>query len=466
MMKCLQLGEGRLHPINHSWIILLAKKVGAQAINDYRPISLANCSYKLFSKLLANRLSGKLDELVNKSQSAFIEGRHIQSSVAIASEVLFHLKENNQEGVMFKLDFEKAFDNLDWDFLLDTLNAKNFSNNWIRWVKMCLESSYASCLINGKEGNSFKVRRGLKQGCPLSPMLFILAVDALDAIIRRASEIGLLLGTGPEGIWQVINLYFADDTLFFCQVKPDQILVLKTILLCFEAASGLKINLQKSSMYYLGDNLQKGEELAKLMQCTNSELPFSYLGLPVMNKKLPKEIWRSVIEKVKKRLLSWKSNFLSQAGRLVLVNSVLSSIPSYIMSFYLLPKWVLKEIEKIRRNFFWKGKSEEKKMMNVSWSIICKPKSAGGLGVLDLSVFNKALLGKWLWSLLSEDQPLWGQVVMYRYFRRKRVFNLKGKKGGKVSNQWKGIQKISEAFRAGIHFEAGAGTQISFWKDL
>jgi len=185
-----------------------------------------------------------------------------------------------------------------------------------------------------------------------------------------------------------------------------------------------------------------------------------------MNKKLPKEIWRSVIEKVKKRLLSWKSNFLSQAGRLVLVNSVLSSIPSYIMSFYLLPKWVLKEIEKIRRNFFWKGKSEEKKMMNVSWSIICKPKSAGGLGVLDLSVFNKALLGKWLWSLLSEDQPLWGQVVKYRYFRRKRVFNLKGKKGGKVSNQWKGIQKISEAFRAGIHFEAGAGTQISFWKDL
>lgn len=169
MLNSLHNEESQLHSINHSWIILLAKKMGANDISDFRPISLANCSYKFFSKNLANRLSGKLDEMVSKSQSTFVEGRHIQSSVAIASEVLFHLNENNMDGVMFKLDYEKAFDNLDWEFLLNTLSAKGFSRKWVHWIEMCLISSSASCLINGQQGNSFKIKRGLKQGCPHPP---------------------------------------------------------------------------------------------------------------------------------------------------------------------------------------------------------------------------------------------------------------------------------------------------------
>lgn len=263
--------------------------------------------------------------------------------MAIASEVLFYPRESTLEVAMLKLDFEKAFDNLDWDFLLKTLEAKFSNGKWITWINVWLESSYASCLINGHLSNSFKICRDLYQGYSLSPMLFILAVDVLDALIRRFSIIGLLEGTCPKNSWQVINRHFVDDSLFLFQAKVVQIFILRTILLCFEDAAGLKIDLQKSSMYYLGQEADLDSRLAKLMQCTSTELPFTYFSVPVMNKHLPKEVWQSLIE-IRMRLFSLE-DFLSQVGSMVLVNSILSMIPLYLMSLYLLPKWVIKDIE-------------------------------------------------------------------------------------------------------------------------
>lgn len=203
----------------------------------------------------------QLDFMLSSTQSVFISDRHIQESIATASEVLYHLKES-QEGVMIKLDFEKAFNNLDWNFLLKTFEHKKFSKKWINWIKVCLDPAYASILINNTHGNQFKVKQGLKQGRPLSLMLFILVVDVLDSIINRASTHGLLKGIGPKHDWQVINLYFANDTHLFCKTRSDQIIVLKTILLCFEAAFGLKINLQKSALYYIGQDPSLGSTLA------------------------------------------------------------------------------------------------------------------------------------------------------------------------------------------------------------
>lgn len=154
-------------------------------------------------------------------------------------------------------------------------------------------------------------------------LLFILAVDVLDAIIRKSTEAGLSNGTRPEGEWQVVKLHFA-DTLFFCKANEAQIVFLKTILLCFEEVFGLKINLSKSSSYYIGSEAGKGQSLANLLQCNEGTLPFTYLGLPIHSKKLSKS-WEELISKISRRLSTWKCKFLSLAGRAILLNIVLTA---------------------------------------------------------------------------------------------------------------------------------------------
>jgi hypothetical protein len=209
-------------------------------------------------------------------------------------------------------------------------------------------------------------------------------------------------------------LNYSDDTLIFCDADPSQLLFLRLVLTWFEAVFGSRINLGKSELVPVGA-VADIEELAGLLGCKTSALPMKYLGLLLGAQFKSKGIWDPIVEKMERRLAGWKRMYLSKGGRLTLIKSTLSNLPTYFLSLFPIPASVAKLIEKIQRDFLWKGLGEEFKFHLVKWDTICSPISNGGLAVRNLKLFNAALLGKWLWRYGLDREALWRRVVDGKY---------------------------------------------------
>jgi hypothetical protein len=186
--------EGSLcmHSINGSYVTLIPKNSSPDSVGDYRPISLLNTSVKVLTKILANRLQQVITKLVHQNQYGFIKDRSIQDCLAWAFECISLCHKSGKEMVILKLDFEKAFDKLEHAALIEILRHKGFGDKWIHWVSMILGSGSSEVLLNGVPGKRFHCRRGVRQGDPLSPLLFVLAADLLQSIVNKASECGIL----------------------------------------------------------------------------------------------------------------------------------------------------------------------------------------------------------------------------------------------------------------------------------
>ncbi len=237
----------------------------------------------------------------------------------------------------------------------------------------------------------------------------------------KAVRNGLLKGVGPTKESKVAIIQYADDTIFFCEVKSRQIKNLLFIWQIFEWASGLKINSSKTELFYLGGHDTRGERLAAILGCRLGALPIRYLGLPLTNRQLRKEDWWFIIGRIEKMIGGWQAKLLSQGGRLVLVNSVLSNLPLYYLSMFLAPKRVIRRCEALRRAFFWKGGTTVSGgHCLVRWKTICRSKKKGGLGVLDLEDMNVALITKWWWQFLSVKRQLWRPIIEDLYYKRRK----------------------------------------------
>ena len=212
----------------------------------------------------------------------------------------------------------------------------------------------------------------------------------------------------------ISHLLFADDTLIFCGADPIQLWHLQGVFIWFQAISGLKINLSKSELVPIG-NVPNVTELASILGCKVLAFPLTYLGFPFGATFKRKTIWNSMVEKMEKHLAGWKKLYLSKGGRLTLIKSTLSSLPSHYLSLFPLPMDVTQCLEKLQRDFLWGGMGDEHKFHLVNWQQVCLPIQYGGLGIRKLSVFNKALLGKWLWRYAIERDSLWHQVVDSKY---------------------------------------------------
>ncbi len=243
-------------------------------------------------------------------------------------------------------------------------------------------------------------------------------MKALSRLLDRAVKEGLFsgfsVGTLAENSLMVSHLLFVDDTLIFCGTDSEQISNLRYVFTWFEAVSGLKINLSKSEIVPVGD-VPHIVELMQILGCKQSVLPLQYLGLPLGATFKEQSIWNPVLERVEKRLASWKRLYLSKGGKLILIKSTLSSIPTYFISLFPIPTRVANRLEKLQRDFLWCEMEEKPKFHLMNWSQICAPLRHGGLGVKDLRSFNKALLGKWLWRYGSEREALWRLVVDAKY---------------------------------------------------
>ncbi|XP_071718854.1 uncharacterized protein [Rutidosis leptorrhynchoides] len=363
---------------NASFVTLVPKKSDPITINDFRPISLIGSFYKIVAKILSNRLRKVIPRLIGSEQSAFLKDRYILDGILVANESIDFLKKAQKKR-----------------------------------IRACLNSASISILINGSPTREFSMGRGVRQGDPLSPFLFILAAEGLNILTKAAVDRGLFKGVeiGRDKV-VVSHLQYADDTMFLGDwVDSDDV-----------------------------------ESLAKRMGCQADNSPFMYLGLPIGARMKKVGDWYPMIEKFKNRLSEWKMRTLSFGGRLVLLKSVLNSLPF--------------------------GDLEGSKILWVNWEATCLPYGVGGLNIGSLKSKNLALLGKWWWRFKIETNCFWVKIIrsIYGIDGGLRLSDGLAHRSAKSIWQniiWAGniIEDFCIPFRSSFKKSIGDGSSTSFWND-
>lgn len=454
-----------------SFLTLIPKNDHPQGLGEYRPICLIGSIYKILSKVLANRLKKVLLLVISECQSAFLGGRNILDGVVIVNELVDLAKRNKEECMLFKVDFEKAYDTVSWSFLFDMLAKFGFDLKWIRWIRACVSSSSLSVLVNGSPTQDFLVQRGLRQGDPLSPFLFLLVAEGLARLVDKAVGVGVFEGFVINENLSYSLVQFADDTVLIGKPSWNNLWGLKSILRSFELVSGLKVNFIKSKLIGINvpDNFM--EQASVFLHCRAESIPFNFLGLPVGANPRRKGTWNPVLQKFRSRLASWKGRNLSIGGRVTLINSVLSSLPLYFFSFYKAPKVVIREMIKIQRDFLWGVKEDARGMYWVAWDKVCREKNEGGLGIKNLENFNISLLSKWKWRCLVDENANWRGLLSHRYGELSGFMSSDSVRSMRSDSLWwrdlciVGKEEMGDDwFKDCIRRGLGSGEGVKLWK--
>ncbi|KAJ9697654.1 hypothetical protein PVL29_006993 [Vitis rotundifolia] len=335
-------------------------------------------------------------------------------------------------------------------------------------MQSCISIAKFSVMVNGTPVGFFSSSKGLRQGDPLSPYLFVMGMEVLSVLILKAVEGSFISGCR---IWrdrgQVVNishLLFADDTIVFCEAKKEHLTHLSWILFWFEAASGFKINLDKSEVILVGE-VEDMNEMAAELGCRVGQLPAIYLGLPLGASNKAISVWDGVEEKVRRRLALWKRQYISKGGRITLIKSTMASMPLYQMSLFRLPNSVARRLEKLQRGFLWGGGNLERKAHLVKWEVVCGDKKKGGLGLRKLTCLNRALLGKWIWRFACVKEEPWKKVLEVKYGQGDFGWRTRKANGAFGVGLWKEILKESDWCWENMEFKVGKGNKIRFWTD-
>jgi hypothetical protein len=327
-----------LSQMNHTFITIIPKKQGANNFNQFRPINLCNFYYKIISKILVNRLRPLLPKIIDPSQAAFVPGRWIGENVVLAQEIVHSFKQSKKKkgNVGFKLDFHKAYDSLEWTFILRVLKAVGFDQKVINLIYQCISTVSFTLLLNGSKSSSFSPSRGIRQGDPLSPYLFILCNEVLARLINVEVDRGLLRGLNlAPGAPNISKLFYADDVLLFCGAKIAEV---DTLMNCVDKCcswSGQSISKEKSGMFVSkGVHHHFCRQLKDLWGFKVLPKDVKYLGVPLFLTQRKSKDFSFVKERLESKISRWKRKSLSWMGRATLLKSVAQSIPSYTMSTF------------------------------------------------------------------------------------------------------------------------------------
>ncbi|GKB31372.1 RNA-directed DNA polymerase, eukaryota, reverse transcriptase zinc-binding domain protein [Tanacetum coccineum] len=309
------------------------------------------------------------------------------------------------------VDFEKAYDSVRWDFLDDVLGKFGFGDKWRKWIRCCLNSSKGSIIINGSPTTEFNFGKGLKQGDPLSPFLFLLVMESLHILFQRVIDAGLFHGINIGGSVTLSHMFYADDAVFVGEWNDNNITSLIHALDWFHKVSGLNINLSKSKIMGIGVENDKVSLAARKLGCLVLNTPFLYLGSYVGGDMHRLQSWDNIVERVRSRLSNWKMKTLSIGGRLTLIKLMLGSMPIFHMSLFKVPAGIIHILESIRSKFFNGHESSSKKATWVQWKKVLAPKENGGLGISSLYALNRGLMFKWVWRFLAHGSTLWSRII-------------------------------------------------------
>ncbi|KAL0295918.1 UNVERIFIED_CONTAM: hypothetical protein Sangu_3177600 [Sesamum angustifolium] len=422
-----------LKQINTTLISLIPKVSLPRYVSDYRPIACCNVLYKSITKIIVKRLQQVLPLMIDYSQNAFVPGRSITDNILLAQELMAGYNHKRLPSrCMIKVDIQKAYDSVEWDFLLEVLKLFNFPHQFIVLINQCVSTASFSVSLNGSIHGFFKGGRGLRQGDPMSPYLFVLVMEIWNLLLRfRINE-----AADFQYHWKckdigLINLCFADDVLLFCKAHLPSI-------------------------------MQERQQILDYLGFQEGSLPVKYLGIPLTSSRLTIADCRPLIDKVDARLAGWNNQILSYAGRLQLIKSVLTTLHTYWASAFILPKGVLKTLEKKMRQFLWQG-SAGSRNAKVAWAWITKPKEEGGLGIRSLTTTNQALMLKQLWRILQNDgTSIWVDWIQRYRLRHSTIWTFNGALG---SWGWKKMLKLRPLLQRGVIYKIGDGSSFSLWQD-
>lgn len=451
---------------NSTILTLVPKHTGASLITDFRPIACLNTTYKVVSRLLVKRLKPILTSLIAPSQTAFVKGRLLVENTTLAGELVngYH-RPNGTKRITLKVDIAKAFDTLSWDFLLSCLKGFDLPETFVSWVRSCVCTPAFTVGYNGRVNGFFKGTRGLRQGDPLSPYLFVIALNNLSLMLNRAAQEMRFNYHLNCSSTRLTHLCFAGDLLIFMDGSLESVQAVLQVLREFQRRSGLAVSVHKTSFYASGLSQEETDLIQFTTGMPMGSLPVRYLGVPLCTKKLNLLNCEGLLQQIKSKFSSWSSKALSFAGRLLLIKTVISGITTFWCSTFILPKAVVKRINSLCGIFLWKGNIDGHHTARVSWAVVTKPKEEGGLGVNDLLLWNKACGLKLIWLLFFQSGSIW--VAWFK----EEVLN------GDLSNLWtttpnrrfswqvNKLLKLSPLIYQWIHLKVANGLSCRFWTD-
>ncbi|CAH8262212.1 unnamed protein product [Arabidopsis lyrata] len=451
---------------NATILTLVPKRPGASKIVDYRPIACLNTLYKVVSKLLVSRIKPILPPLILPNQTAFVKDRLLLENTILAGEIVngYH-KANGPKRVCIKVDIAKAFDTLSWDFLFSCLKGIHISDQYLRWLQACICITNYTIGYNEIVHGYFKGKRGLRQGDPLSPYLFVMVMNTLSLMLNKAAEDGRFSYHHNCDKAKLTHLCFADDLLIFLDGSLSSVQNVLSVLQEFEQRSGLAISLQKSSFFAGGLSEAEVNLIKVTTGLTHGCLPVRYLGVPLCTKKLTIQDCEPLLQQVKAKINNWCVRSLSFAGRLLLINTVIAGISNFWCSSFVLPKLCIRKIHSICSAFLWKGSLEGHHSARVSWETVTKRKDQGGLGIRDLIYWNKACTIKLIWLLFFQSGSVWVAWIKLHFLRGSLNSFWTMKRRQNFSWLANKLLKYREEAFKWIKLRVGNGITCRFWTD-
>ena len=353
-------------------IVLIWKGDDKRLLKNWRPISLLNYDYKAITKILTTRVRDILPRIIHPNKKCGIKGRSIHDGAALIRDLIEYVNRKHIPGIIISLDQTKAYDRVEWDFLFKVLRKFNFGPNFIHMIKTCYTNIESCVKLNGFTSIYFNLSRGIRQGCPISTLLYILVAETLAEAVRVESEIkGIKLPDGLTSKW----VGYSDDgnaTLSdFNSVKK-----LFVLLEIYERASGAKVNLHKTQGFLMG-KLRYAKDTPLDIRWTNDKIKI--LGFHFGNVDVSKDNWEPTIAKIKSLLNIWCIRKLTFHGKVTVINSLATSAIWYLSSLIPLPEHYAKQIDTIISDFFWYHKKHL-----ISREQLQLPKELGGLGVVNV----------------------------------------------------------------------------------
>ncbi|XP_057770827.1 uncharacterized protein LOC130990624 [Salvia miltiorrhiza] len=449
--------------LNSNTLILIPKKEVVDSVTDLRPIILSNFFFKILSKILASRLSSVATDFVTPNQFGFISGRLIHDCILLGSEGVNCMKRSCQGNNMAcKVDIKKAFDTISWKFIWCAMNAMGFDPIFLNWLSTIFSSARLSILYNGQLCGYFPCSRGVRQGDPLSPIIFGIAEDVLSLLILKAVEAGKIdsMRMNRRHLFPT-HLLYADDILIFCKASMKNARAIRDIFQFYGSLSGQICSREKSQLYFgMGVSLSYQRQISRALGFSTGAMPMVYLGVPLFIGKPRRVHLAAIKDRIINKFSRWNGLHLSMAGRICLVKSVIQSSLVHTMMIYIWPKSLIKELDSACRNFIWSGDIRKRPPHAVSWEKVCALKEEGGLGIRSFAMMNEAFLMKLAWKIIK-GKGFGFDLMKNRYldtFGRPRASAL-------ASSIWGGVKSLVPDLIDESYCLLGAGDSVYFWND-
>ena len=368
---------------------------------------------------------------------------------------------------MIKLDLFKAYDRLNWTYLKKVLESFGFNNRWIEWVFNLISTPNFSILINGTPLTTFNATRGIRQGDPLSPFLFIMVAKGLGRYFKKELQESKIKGLRLWGNnLPITHQQFVDDIMLFGEATLIEVRNMKRILDLFVEASGMEINKEKSCTFIFNTIDSIKTHLTRTLGFRQGELPTKYLGnqLDINPKRMGN--WKKIMEKLRNKMAGWTFRSLNIAGRIVLLKSVLQAIPIYPLSIMAAPQGACTKIKEIYGKFIWGGPNQQRKWALVSWKSLTKRKEEGGLGFRDPEKLNKVLGAKLWWRWMRGGNDLWKEIWRHKYnMPRTTEEILRLEETPKGSTIWDLASQNRDLINNHTFWEIRGGREARFWDE-